>query len=150
MESEIERLDRMRMRYLEWYLIGIIIFLILFLLRYFFRLRGLNAQPIGIAVLAGLFLCVGLIAFSTYKSAILARVIKGDPLLEEALYNEMVQSLETQSWKAAFIGSIAATSFFAVIEFIYPICDLVLVALTSMIVGFGVNRATFYFKYRSS
>lgn len=150
MESEIERLDRMRMRYLEWYLIGIVLFLILSLIRYFFRLGDLNAQPIGVVVLAGLFLCVGLIAFSTYKSAILARKIKGDPLLEEALYNEMVQSLETQSWKAAFIGAIATTSFFALVGFIYPICDLVLVALTSIVVGAGANRATFYFKYRSS
>lgn len=150
MDSEIERLDKMRMRYLEWYLIGIILFLILSLLRYFFRLRGLNTQPIGFAVLVGLFLGVGLIAFSTYKNAILVRKIKGDPLLEEALYNELVHSLETQSWKAAFIGAIAVTSFFALVGFIYPICDMVLVALTSIVAGAGANRATFYFKYRSS
>ena len=95
------------------------------------------------------FFCVGLIAFSTYKSAILARKIRQDPLLDEALNNEMVQSLETQSWKAAYIGAIATTSFFALVGFVYPVCDLVLVALTSVVAGAGANRATFYFKYRS-
>lgn len=149
MDSEIEKLDKMRMRYLEWFLIGFFLFLILSLFRYFFRLSGLNDQPIGIAVLAGLFFCVGLIAFSTYKSAILARKIRQDPLLDEALNNEMVQSLETQSWKAAYIGAIASTSFFALVGFVYPVCDLVLIALTSIVAGAGANRATFYFKYRS-
>jgi divalent metal cation (Fe/Co/Zn/Cd) transporter len=149
MDSEIEKLDKKRMRYLELFLVGFFLFLILSLLRYFFRLNGLNEQPIGIAVLAGLFFCVGVIALSTYKNAVLARKIKSDPLLEEALNNEMVQSLETQSWKAAYIGAIAATSFFALVGFVYPVCDLVLVALTSIIAGAGAHRATFYFKYRS-
>jgi hypothetical protein len=150
MDSEIEMFDKKRMRYLEWYLIGFVIFLFLSLARFFFRLGGLNSQPIGFAVLLGLILSLVVLAFSTFKTATLARKIKQDPILEEALNNEMVQSLETQSWKAAYIGAIATTIFFALVGFLYPICDLVLVALTSIIAGAAANRATFYFKYRSS
>jgi hypothetical protein len=150
MDSEIEMFDKKRMRYLEWYLIGFVIFLFLSLARFFFRLGGLNSQPIGFAVLLGLILSLVVLAFSTFKTATLARKIKQDPILEEALNNEMVQSLETQAWKAAYIGAIATTIFFALVGFLYPICDLVLVALTSIIAGAAANRATFYFKYRSS
>ena len=56
MNSEIERLDRRRMRYLEWYLMGCIVFIILSVTRYFFRLGDLNASPVGKAVLYGLIL----------------------------------------------------------------------------------------------
>lgn len=149
MDSDIETLDKKRMRYLEWYLIGFAIFLPMSLMRFFFRLSGLNSQPIGQVVLAGLFISLGLMAYSTYCSAMLVRKIKGDPVLYGALYNEMVQSLETQSWMAAYIGACATTIFFALVHSFYPICDLVLVALTSIIVGACAHRVTFYFKYRS-
>ena len=150
MNSEIEVLDKKRMSYLEWFLVGFGVFLILSITRFFFRLGGLNSQPVGYAVLVGLILGLAVMAFSTYKSAILARKIKDDPGLEEALYNELVQSLEVQSWKAAYIGAIGTTVFFALVGSFYPICDLVLVALTSIFAGAGANRATFYFKYRLS
>jgi putative transcriptional regulator len=77
-QSEIETLDSRRMRYLELYLIGVGIFLVLSVTRYFFRLGNLNARPIGIAVLVGLILSLGLIGFSTIQTAAFRRKIKGD------------------------------------------------------------------------
>ena len=150
MNSDIEMLDKRRMRYLEWYLIGFVPFIILSLTRYFFRLGGLNSQPIGRAVLIGLILSMLLLAVSTIASAILGRTIKNEPSLNDALQNELVRSLEVQSWKAAYVGAVGTTIFFAVAWFFYPINDPVMVALTSIIVGAGAYQATFYFKYRSS
>ena len=150
MDSDIERLDKKRMSFLALYLVGSVIFIILSVTRYFFRLRGLNTQPIGIAVLIGLLLSLLVLGISTIGSLLLGRKIKRDPLLKEALYNEMVRSLEVQSWRAAYFGAAATTVFFAVTWFFYPVCDPVMVSLTSIIAGLGAYQATFYFKYRSA
>lgn len=150
MNPEIESLDKQRMRYLELTLIGIAAVLILSVIRFFFRLRDLNAQPIGIAVLIGLILSFLLMAFSAIGSARIGRKINKDPALKEALYNELVQSIEVKSWRAAFLGAVATTAFFALTYFFYPVCDPVMVALTSIIAGLGAYQGTFYFEYRSS
>jgi hypothetical protein len=150
MKPDIESLDKRRMRYLELYLIGFVPFIMLSVTRFFFRLGGLNSQPIGIAVLVGLILSVLLLALSVIGSALLERTIKDNPSLKEALHNELIQALEVQSWKAAYLGAVGATIFFAMVWFIYPVSDPVLVALTAIIAGAGAYQATFYFKYRSS
>lgn len=150
MNSEIEFFDRKRMKTLEIHLVGFLIFIILTIVRYFFRLGDLNSQPIGIVVLIGLILSLLLVALSTFESARLARKIRKDPVLSDALNNEFVRSLEVKSWKAAYLGSIASTIFFALTWFFYPVCDPVMVALTSIIAGIGAYQATFYWLYRSS
>ena len=150
MDSRIEVMDKKRMRYLQWYLIGFVVFLILSLTRYFFRLNGLNAQPIGLIVLAGLLLSLLLLVASTIGSITIAQTIRREPVLKEALYNEFVQSLEIQSWRAAYLGAVATTVFFAVTWFFYPVCDPVMVALTTIIAGLGAYQGTFYFKYKSA
>ncbi|MEJ2598275.1 MAG: hypothetical protein P8Z00_08055 [Anaerolineales bacterium] len=149
MNSEIERLDQQRMRYLEWYLIGSIVFVILSVTRYFLRLGDLNAAPLGQAVLYGLFLSLLVLAVSALASTRLGRKINQDPVLKEALNNELVKALDVQSWKAAFFGAIGTTIFFALSWFFYPVCDPVMVALTAIVVGLGSYQGTFYFKYRS-
>jgi predicted permease len=138
------------MRCLEWYLVGAVCFITLSVTRFFFRLKDLNTQPIGQAVLIGLLLSLLLLVFCTLKSARLGNKIKQDPLLKEALYNELIETLELQSWKAAYLGAIGTTMFFAIAWFFYPICDPVMVALTSIITGAGAYKAAFYLKYRAS
>jgi len=138
------------MRCLEWYLVGAVCFITLSVTRFFFRLKDLNTQPIGQAVLIGLLLSLLLLVFCTLKSARLGNKIKQDPLLKEALYNELIETLELQSWKAAYLGAIGTTMFFAIAWFFYPICDPVMVALTSIITGAGAYQAAFYLKYRAS
>ena len=148
--SEIEILDAKRMRTLELYLIGVGVFVVLSIVRFFFRLGELNTQPKGIAVLVGLIVSLTLITWSTIRSANLKRAIKDDPLLTDALNNELIQALELKSWKAAYLGAVGVTVFFAVAGFFYPVSDPMLMALTSIIAGAGAYQATFYFLYRSS
>jgi hypothetical protein len=148
--SEIETLDAKRMRTLELYLVGVAVFIVLSVTRFFFRLGELNSQPIGIAVFAGLILSLALISVSTIRSESLKRRLNQDPALKEALNNELVQNLELKSWRAAYLGAVGAAVFFAVVSFFYPISDPVLTALTAIIAGGGAYQATFYFRYRSS
>jgi len=148
--SEIEILDAKRMRHLELYILGVVFFIALSITRYFFRLGGLNTQPIGLAVLIGLILCLGLISLSTLQTALFWNRVKHDSSLMNALNNELIQTLQLKSWKAAYLGAVGTTIFFAIVSFSYPVNDPVLVALTSIIAGAGAYQATFYFLYRSS
>jgi hypothetical protein len=138
------------MKLLEWYLVSFVVFLLLTLARFFFRAEGLNSQPIGLAVLAGLIVTLLVQAGTAIGAALLAREIRSEPSLEAALNNELIQSLEIRSWKAAYFGAAGTTLLFAIVSFFYPICDPVMIALTAIITGLGAYQATFYFKYRSS
>jgi len=150
MISDIEFLDQKRMTFLKWYLIGFVVFMLLMLTRHFFRMDGLNSQPIGIAVLIGLVVTLLLQVICLIRSALLERDIHQDPRLEAALNNELVKSLMTQSWIAAYIGSAGMTLFFAITWSFYPICDPVTISLTSIAAGAGASRAYFYFRYKMS
>jgi hypothetical protein len=150
MKKDIEYLDQQRMKFLKWYLIGFALFMILILTRHFFRLGGLNSQPIGKAVLMGLFISLFIQVAFVIRSALLERDIQGDPNIEVALNNELVKTLMAQSWIAAYIGTSAMTLFFAITWFFYPICDPVSIALASISAGAGANRAYFYFRYKNA
>lgn len=148
MNKDIEFLDQQRMKYLKWYLVGFAICLLLMLTRHFFRLSGLNSEPIGMAVLVGAIATLLLQIISVVLSALLERDIRQDPDLEAALNNELVKSITTQSWVAAYIGTSGMTLFFAITSSFYPICDTVTISLTSIVAGAGASRAYFYFKYK--
>ena len=149
MNTDIEFLDLQRMKFLKWYLIGFVICLTLMLTRHFFRLSGLNEQPIGKWVLIGAILSLLLQAVCVIRSALLERYIHQEPDLEAALNNELVKSLTTQSWVAAYLGTSAMTLFFAITGSFYPICDSVTISLTSIIAGAGASRAYFYLRYKA-
>ena len=137
------------MAYLKWYLIGFGVCLTTMLTRHFCRRSGLNSQPVGHAVLVGAVAALALQVFCVIKSALLERVVRQDPHLEAALNNELVKSLTTQSWIAAYMGTAAMTLFFAITSSFYPICDPVSISLTSIVAGAGASRAYFYFRYKA-
>lgn len=150
MNTEIERLDKKRVRLLEWHLAGFLIFFIFSNIRFFFRASGLNSAPIGLSVLIISVIGVAIVGLSTYGLAILNRKLRSEPDLSEALNNEYIRSFEPNSWRAAFIGSAASTAFFALVYFIYPVYDPVLVALNSILTGAGAYQFNFYLKYKFS
>lgn len=150
METEIERLDLTRLRNLRAYLLCFAHFVILMLVRFFFRAHGLNGKPIGTAVLVGLIVTViGQGAFILAQAHLAAR-INGNPRLKAAFDSEFLRHLEAQAWKGASIGMAGTVLFFAVVSSFYPVCDPVMIALTTIAVGAGAQRATFYFRYRFS
>ena len=149
MLPDIEVVDQKRLKFLRWYLIGFAVFLALLLVRHFFRASGLNVQPIGGVVLAGLILSLLVQVYCVLHSADLQRQIHSEPHLEAALNNELVRDLEMRAWIAAYIGCAAATIFFAITSFFYPICDPVTISLVSIAAGAGANRACFYFRYKA-
>ena len=148
MNTDIEFLDHQRMKFLKYYVIGFFTFMLLMLTRYFFRMSGLNSQPIGTAVLIGWIATLLVQVICVFRLARLEREIHQDPRLESALNNEMVKSLNTQAWIAAYLGSIGMTLFYAITSSFYPICDPVTISFSAIIAGAGTHRAYFYFRYK--
>lgn len=149
MNNQTELLERQRIKFLRNYLLAFVAAVVLMLTRYFFRLSGLNESLLGYLITAGAVIAVVIMAALIFKQISLAKRINTDPDLKEALNNELVQNLELRSWRAAFIGSVATNIFFAFSNAFYPLCDSVMIALMSIIVGAGSHRAYFYFKYRA-
>jgi hypothetical protein len=149
MADEIEVMEARGRSYLKGYLIAFYIFMFLWIVRFFFRESGLNYEPIGYLVLAGLIIMVLIQAFFMGRLALWKKKVRGDSRLNAALNNELIKLYELRSWKIAFLSAVGSTFFFAVVSFFYPICDLVLVALTSLIVGGGAHMTAFYVMNRS-
>jgi len=149
MLTEIEALDRERLRTLGVYIAGFASFVILSLVRFFFRAYGLNQRPIGTVVLIGLGLTLCVMATCVVRQGFLAARINKNPKIKAAFASEMLQLIDAQAWRAAYIGSAVTVLFFAITSSFYPVCDALMIALTSIIVGAGVQRTAFFFKYRS-
>jgi len=150
MTTDIEYFDQKRMMYLKWYLICFTTSFVLLLTRHFFRLSGLNSQPIGIAVLVGAVIGVVGQAIFIIGLSLIKRDISRDPHLETALNNELVRTLYAQSWVAAYAATSITTLFFAISTSFYPICDAVSISLTSIMAGAGASQAYFYIRYKRS
>jgi len=149
MSNYIEQIENKRMRYLKGYILGFSAFMILMLVRHFFRLSGQNERLIGMIILAGLILSVIIQGLFVLLSALLEKDIRSDLRLKASLQNELVQSISRQSWIAAYLGTAGMTVFFAAAWFFYPLCDPVTIALCSIAMGAGAHRIHFYIRYKT-
>jgi lysylphosphatidylglycerol synthetase-like protein (DUF2156 family) len=149
MNTDVEHIEKKRILYLKWHIVGFTIFMTLMLVRHFFRLSGLNEELIGMIVLAGLIIAVVIQAVFVLLSALLEKDIRADPRLKASLQNELVQSISLQSWIAAYIGAAGMTVLFAVAWFFYPLCDPVTISLSAIAMGAGAHRIYFYTRYKN-
>lgn len=145
-----ERLETQRMLYLRGYIIAVIAFMVLWITRFFFRAGEVNSEPIGIVVLIGLIITAIVYSYYMLRLAVLNSQIAKDPEISAALNNEMYQLYSLRAWKPAFIASTGSTLFFALVAFVYPVFDLMFVALTAIIIGACAYLTSLYTMYRSA
>jgi len=149
MTTGIEQFDRKRLRILGVYVASFVASVILSLVRFFFRASGLNQQLVGTVVLASLGITLAVMVVCVVRLALLAARVNRDPKLKAAFADEMLLLLDAHAWRAAYIGTAVTLLFFAIVSSFYPVRDPLMIALTSIVVGAGVQRAAFFFKYRS-
>jgi hypothetical protein len=151
MGSEIEGLERRRLRLLEGYLIGQVAFLALMVSRSVERATIPDPPPLGGLVLTGMVLSVLLCVCCVLAYAVLASRFRRDPELAEALDNELVRAYFTQSWMVAFIAAAAAVLIFAILAAYSPVFrDPLTIAFTTILVGLTAHWVAFYCKVRFS
>jgi len=151
MSSDIEAMERRRLRLLEGYLLGLVAFLALVIARSIERAVVPDAPALGGPVLVGMILSVLLCVVCMGAYAVLAARIRRDPNLAEALDNELVRAYFVRSWVAAFVAAAATTVVFAIgAAYSTVFRDPLTIALTTIIVGITAHHVAFYCRVRFS
>ena len=151
MSSDIEAMERRRLRLLEGYLLGLVAFLALSITRSIERVVVPDPPPLGGPILLGMTLAALLCAFCVVAYAVFASTIRRDPELAEALDNELMRAYFARSWIAAFIAAAATTLLFAIAASYSPVFrDPLTISLTTIIVGITAHHIAFYCRVRFS
>ena len=151
MTNLIEETERQQHKYWKGFLIAWFLAMALLIVRHLFgsvfKEYELNSRPIGIVVLTVTVVLLLTTLYFVVKLYLLLVRAKSDPQLKEALVdNELSKLYVLESWKAAFIGTVATPFAFLLISSFHPINDPLLVALSTCTVGSGAFLTSFYLK----
>jgi drug/metabolite transporter (DMT)-like permease len=151
MSSDIETMERRRLRLLEGYLLGLVACLTLMIIRTVQRAVVAEPPPLGGSVLIGMVLSLVLCVSCVAAYGALASRIRRDPELAQALDNELVRSYFTRSRMVGFGAAAATALIFAFLSAFSPVFDdTVMTALTTVIVGLTGHHLAFYCRVRFS
>ena len=144
MTNQIELMDRKRRRLLRFYLVFLIIFFVTWMTRFFLRETGylstiMNRVAIGILVAALVVKSFAILGLNKIRDK-----VEKDPVLRNALDNELVRHYRTRSWKYAYLAVMACLVLFAAFNFFSPIKDFFAVVLTAFWAGVVGYLFAFY------
>jgi hypothetical protein len=147
MISKIEIYDQKRKNFRGGYILGDIVFLIAFIVRSALKISGKDTGTLW--TILHVFLVISLIwlAYFSFRLVFIERVIRKDPLLNEALHNELDRMNELKSWRIAFFSLIFLNLIAAYLFHIFalPLKDPIVLIITSLLVGFGSFDTARYF-----
>jgi dolichol kinase len=149
MANQIESFDQKRRKYLKGFLLGLVIFFMTWILRFILRAYEIGSNPVHIAILVLLILCILVQAYFAIHLTITVIKIKKDPKLYSALYNELVRLHELKAWRVAFFSALGSVVLIAVLSFFMPVRDIVFIALTAILAGSGGYHSAFYYLDRN-
>lgn len=148
MTTQIETYDQKRKQYRGGGLIGSVFFLIAWIGYVITRISCLKNDLLRTVILVVLILAVIFQAYFAIRNVLLERRIKKDPVLREALNNELVQLNELKAWRVSFFSVIGFIVVSAVLSIFVQINDIMLVFLTALLIGFGTHNAAIYLSDR--
>lgn len=144
MTNQIEMFDRMRKKYRGGHILGFIVFFIAWIVRTLIKMLGLELGILYKGLMIVLLLAIAVMGYFAVRVVIVERKIRKDPVLKEALYNELVQLNELKAWRIAFfsvIVSILIGAYFIVADLLK---DPMVLVVTALLVGFGSYSFTVY------
>ncbi len=144
MTTQIETYDQKRKQNRGGGLIGSVFFLIAWIGYVITRISCLKNDLLRTVILVVLILAVIFQAYFDIRNVLLERRIKKDPVLREALNNELVQLNELKAWRVSFFSVIGFIVVSAVLSIFVQINDIMLVFLTALLIGFGTHNAAIY------
>jgi len=139
MSNKIETYGQKRKKFRGGYLLGDIVFLIVFIARSAMEIAGKRAGTLWTVLNAVIVLSILWMIYFTTRLVIVVREIRKDPLLKEALNNELDRLNELKSWRVGFFSliffNLIALYVFHVMA--VPLKEPVILLIISLLVGFG-------------
>ena len=142
MTDQIEIFDQKRKKYRGGAIVGTIIFFIAWLLRSIIKIFALEMETFHTIVFTLLILSVIFQAYFAIKLNIIEKNIKSNPILKEALHNELVRLNELKAWKVAFFSMIIFIVIVGILSLSVKINDTMVIVVTALLVGFGSYNTT--------
>ena len=148
MTSKIELLDQRRKQFRKGTVTWLFVFVAAWIVRSALKVQAVDAGFWHDVLLVILLISSLLQAYFVRRELLLGREIKNDPLLKEALNDELIQLNELKAWKAAFFAVIGFVVIVAILSFFVHFNDLMMLLITVFLIGFGTYNAAVYFLNR--
>lgn len=144
MTNQIEMYDRKRKKYRGGHIIGFIVFFIAWIVRTLIKMLELKLGTLYTGSMIVLLLAIAVMAYFAARLVIVERKIRKDPILKEALYNELVRLNELKAWRIGFFSLIVFIILAAYLIVADLLKDPMLLVVTALLVGFGSYNITVY------
>lgn len=144
MTTKTEILDQKRKKFRKGYIIWLVVFFIAWIARSVLKIFDLEMDLLETILLVILLLSVSIQAFYALKDNLLNSKLKKDPLLREAMNDELVQLNELKAWKTAFFSLIGYVIVVAILSLFITFNDQMLIYVTALLIGFGSYNTAVY------
>jgi hypothetical protein len=144
MTNQIEMYDRKRKKYRGGHIIGFIVFFIAWIVRTLIKMLELKLGTLYTGSMIVLLLAIAVMAYFAARLVIVERKIRKDPIIKEALYNELVRLNELKAWRIGFFSLIVFIILAAYLIVADLLKDPMLLVVTALLVGFGSYNITVY------
>ncbi|MFC1878568.1 hypothetical protein ACFLZW_01520 [Chloroflexota bacterium] len=144
MTTKLEIQDQKRTTYRRGHVTWLFVFVIAWIVRSGLKIFELDMDLLHTILLIPLLLSVSFQAFYALKDNLLKREISNDPILKEALNDELFQLNELKAWRTAFFCLIGYIIFVAILSLFITYNDIMLIFITALLIGFGSYNTTVY------
>jgi hypothetical protein len=144
MTNQIEMFDRKRKKHRGGGILAFIVFFIAWIARTLIIMLELELGTLYKGIMIVTLLAIAVMAYFAVRSLIVERKIRKDPVLKEALYNELVLLNELKAWRIAFFSVIAFILLIAYFIVADLLKDPMVLVVAALLVGFGSYNITVY------
>jgi hypothetical protein len=143
MTHRIEQFDMKRKRLRGGHILSIIAFFLTWMAFVVLEFAHLEESRLSKILLIICYIFLLAVIFFAVRLRRNAYLINRDPVLREALNNELVQINRLKAWRTAFIAMAVFLAATGLLSLFVEIKNLMIVA-SSLIVGLGSQRITFF------
>ena len=144
MTTQIEILDEKRRKYRGGHLVGFGVFFVAWIIRSVLKVAEIEYDLAYTILMILLLLSALFQAYFAVKGKAIEDEIKKEPHLKEALNNELIRLYELKAWRVAFFSVIGFIFLVAVASLFVEYNDVMLIFITTFLVGFGTYNIAVY------
>lgn len=144
MTTQIEITAQKRRKFRRGYIIWLVVFFIAWITRSVLKIFELEMDLLETILLIILISSVLIQAFYALQDNLLQLKLKKDPLLREAMNDELIQLNELKAWKTAFFSLVGYIVFIALLSLFITFNDPMLIYVTALLIGFGSYNTAVY------